>query len=308
MSSNLTASALKLKRKTHESAFFFLVSEASPDPSAGACEIRKPFPCECTHERKRCTEPVRFEKRTRGLTSIFSHLAFPLKNDRLSPMNIEKNYKHLGTISVLFVSVLLISNVASAKIVDLGWFTFDGGTLLFPISYIFGDILTEVYGYKKTRGVIWLGFLSALIMSIVFIVVGKLPPASDWNNQAAYDAILGLTPRIVIASLIAYMCGSFSNSLILAKMKVWTNGKHLWARTIGSTLVGELVDSSLFILIAFLGILPGSLIITLIISNYIFKTLVEVVLTPVTYKVVHFLKKNEGEDYYDKDTNFNPFA
>jgi uncharacterized integral membrane protein (TIGR00697 family) len=220
----------------------------------------------------------------------------------------EKNYKYFGTLSVFFVSVLLISNVASTKIVDFGWFTFDGGTLLFPLSYIFGDIMTEVYGYRKARRVIWLGFFSALMMSIVFIVVGKLPPAADWGNQAAYDAILGLTPRIVLASLFAYACGSFSNSLILAKMKIWTKGKHLWMRTIGSTVVGELVDSTLFILIAFLGILPPSLLITLILSNYIFKTLVEVVLTPVTYKVVGFLKKNEQEDYYDTNTNFNPFT
>lgn len=221
---------------------------------------------------------------------------------------IEKNYKFLGTISVFFVSVLLISNVASTKIVDFGWFTFDGGTLLFPLSYIFGDILTEVYGYKKARGVIWLGFFSALMMSIVFIIVGKLPSAPDWGNQAAYDAILGLTPRIVLASLVAYMCGSFSNSMILAKMKLWTNGKKLWMRTIGSTIVGEFIDSTLFILIAFLGVLPFSLLITLIISNYIFKTLVEVAFTPLTYKVVNFLKKKENEDYYDKNTNFNPFS
>ncbi|MDQ5954272.1 MAG: queuosine precursor transporter, partial [Patescibacteria group bacterium] len=195
---------------------------------------------------------------------------------------IEKNYKFLGTISVFFVSVLLISNVASTKIVDLGWFTFDGGTLLFPLSYIFGDILTEVYGYKKARGVIWLGFFSALMMSVVFIIVGKLPAAPDWGNQAAYDAILGLTPRIVLASLVAYTCGSFSNSLILAKMKLWTKGKKLWMRTIGSTMVGEFIDSTLFILIAFLGILPFPLLITLIVSNYIFKTLVEIAFTPLT--------------------------
>lgn len=219
-----------------------------------------------------------------------------------------KNYKYLSFISVFFVSVLLISNVASTKIVDLGLFVFDGGTLLFPLSYIFGDILTEVYGYKRARNVIWTGFLMALLMSLVFIIVGKLPPASDWGNQSAYDAILGLTPRIVIASLIAYASGSFANSFILAKMKIWSKGKMLWARTIGSTVVGELIDSALFIVIAFWGIFPGSLLIALIFSNYIFKTIVEVVLTPVTYKVISFLKKKEGEDYYDHDTNFNPFA
>lgn len=220
---------------------------------------------------------------------------------------MQKNYKYLGAISVFFVSVLLISNVASTKIVDLKWFTFDGGTLLFPLSYIFGDILTEVYGYKKARGVIWLGFFMALLMSLIFIIVGELPSAEGWNNQSAYDAILGLTPRIVIASLIAYSAGEFSNSYILAKMKIWTKGKILWARTIGSTVVGEFMDSILFIVIAFWGILPNSLLVTLIISNYIFKTAVEILFTPVTYKVVSFLKKKENEDYYDTDTNFNPF-
>ena len=221
---------------------------------------------------------------------------------------MQKNYRYLGSISVFFVSVLLISNIASTKIVDLKWFVFDGGTLLFPLSYIFGDILTEVYGYKKARWVIWLGFFMALLMSLVFIIVGKLPAADGWNNQNAYDLILGLTPRIVLASLIAYACGEFSNSYILAKMKIWTKGKILWARTIGSTIVGEFVDSILFILIAFWGILPNYLLITLIISNYIFKTSIEILFTPITYKVVNFLKKKEGEDYYDIDTNFNPFS
>ena len=220
---------------------------------------------------------------------------------------MEKNYKYLGAISVFFVSVLLISNIASVKIVDLKWFVFDAGTLLFPLSYILGDILTEVYGYKRARSVIWLGFSMALLMSVIFFVVGKLPPAADWPNQEAYNAILGLTPRIVCASLIAYFFGQFFNSFILAKMKIWTQGKRLWTRTIGSTLVGELVDSALFILIAFYGVFSKELLVTLIISNYLFKSGVEILFTPITYKVVNFLKKKEGEDYYDTNTNFNPF-
>ena len=220
---------------------------------------------------------------------------------------MNKNYKYLGTISIFFVSVLLISNIASTKLVDLKYFVFDGGTLLFPLSYIFGDILTEVYGYKRSRKVIWMGFFMALMMSLVFIIVGKLPPAVGWDNQDAYDKILGLTPRIVSASLIAYFFGEFSNSFILAKMKIWTKGKYLWTRTIGSTIVGEFVDSTLFIVIAFVGIFPTSLLITLIVSNYIFKTAIEVLFTPVTYRIVNFLKKKEAEDYYDEDTNFNPF-
>jgi uncharacterized integral membrane protein (TIGR00697 family) len=220
---------------------------------------------------------------------------------------MQRNYKYLSAISVFFVSILLISNIASSKIVDLKWFTFDGGTLLFPFSYIFGDILTEVYGYKKSRSVIWLGFFMALLMSVIFIIVGKLPPAAGWNNQSAYDAILGLTPRIVCASLIAYFFGEFSNSFVLAKMKIFTKGKWLWTRTIGSTIVGELIDSVIFIIIAFTGVLPNSLLLTLIISNYFFKTGVEIVFTPITYKIVGFLKRKENEDYYDIGTNFNPF-
>ena len=221
---------------------------------------------------------------------------------------MEKSYKYLGAISVFFVSVLLISNVASSKIVDLHWFTFDGGTLLFPLSYIFGDILTEVYGYKKSRQAIWLGFFAALMMSLVFIVVGKLPAAVGWENQTAYDKILGLTPRIVVASLIAYFCGEFSNSFVLAKMKIATKGKWLWTRTIGSTIVGEFFDSLIFVLIAFSDLFPASLLLTLITSNYIFKTLVEILFTPLTYKIINFLKKREKEDFYDYNTNFNPFG
>ncbi|MFA6918787.1 MAG: queuosine precursor transporter [Patescibacteria group bacterium] len=221
---------------------------------------------------------------------------------------MSKSYKYFTAIAVFFVAVLLISNIASTKIVDLKWFTFDGGTLLFPLSYIFGDILTEVYGYKKSKQVIWLGFFSALVMSLVLIIVGALPSAPDWGNQDAYNKILGLAPRIVIASLVAYFCGEFLNSFIMAKMKIMTKGKWLWTRTIGSTVVGELADSVIFILIAFVGILPNSLIITLIVSNYIFKTLVEILFTPITYKVIKFLKKTEQEDVYDYKTNFNPFV
>lgn len=206
-----------------------------------------------------------------------------------------------------FVAVTLVSNVVSAKILQLGPFTFDGGTILFPLAYIFGDILTEVYGYKKSRRVIWIGFGANFLMALVFIIVGKLTPAADWANQSAYDAILGWVPRIVIASLIAYWAGSFSNSFILAKMKVWTKGKWLWTRTIGSTIVGEGIDTLLFCLIAFYGQLPTSLLITVIISNYVFKVGVEVVFTPITYAIVGFLKKKEQSDIFDEKTNFNPF-
>ena len=221
---------------------------------------------------------------------------------------MQKSYKYLTSISVFFVSVLLISNIASTKIIDLKWFLFDGGTLLFPLSYIFGDILTEVYGFKRSRRVIWIGFFSAFLMSAVLMFVGWLPSAQGWENQEAYQKILGLTPRIVIASLIAYFAGEFSNSVILAKMKIWTKGKKLWTRTIGSTIIGEGLDTVLFVMIAFWGVLPSGLILTIIISNYIFKTGLEILLTPVTYKTVKFLKNKEREDYYDDKTKFNPFG
>lgn len=220
---------------------------------------------------------------------------------------VNKSFKHLDSITALFVTVLLISNVASTKIVDLGLFTFDGGTLLFPLSYIFGDILTEVYGYGRSRKVIWLGFVSALLMSATFIVVGLLPPAADWPYQDAYNQILGLTPRIVVASLIAYFVGEFSNSFILAKLKIRMNGRQLWIRTIGSTLIGQLVDTALFILIAFTGIVPNNLLLTLIVSNYLFKCGIEILFTPVTYWLTGWLKQQEQEDYYDTQTDFNPF-
>ncbi len=220
---------------------------------------------------------------------------------------MNKSFKHLDTITALFVTILLISNVTSTKIVAFGPLTFDGGTILFPLSYIFGDILTEVYGYARSRKVIWLGFVAALVMSLTFIVVGALPPAADWQNQDAYNKILGLTPRIVIASLIAYFAGGFSNAFTLAKLKLWTNGQRLWLRTIGSTLVGQVVDTGLFILIAFTGVVPNSLIWTLIVSNYLFKCGVEILFTPVTYWITGWLKQQEHEDFYDRDTNFNPF-
>jgi len=221
---------------------------------------------------------------------------------------MERQYKHLDTITGLFVAVLLISNVASTKIVDFGWFTFDGGTLIFPVSYIFGDILTEVYGYRRSRKVIWLGFISAAVMSIVFGVVGVLPAAREWPNQEAYEKILGMTPRIVIASLIAYWAGEFSNSYVLAKMKLFTRGRWLWTRTIGSTLIGEGVDTALFATIAFGGLLSSSLLTGVIVSNYIFKCGVEAVFTPITYIIVGWLKREEEVDWYDRGTNFNPFT
>lgn len=224
-----------------------------------------------------------------------------------------KSYRYLDIILGLFVAVLLISNLASsAKIVELGPFVYDGGTLLFPLSYIFGDVLTEVYGYAVSRRVIWIGFITMFLMAAVMAVVGMLPGNADWLGpngfgQTAYDKILGSTPRIVIGSLMAFWAGSFLNDFILAKLKVLTKGRWLWTRTIGSTLVGEGVDTVVFCFIAFFGTLPGDVLMSIVVSNYVFKVGLEVVLTPITYLVVTWLKRAEGVDKYDSDTNFNPF-
>jgi uncharacterized integral membrane protein (TIGR00697 family) len=237
----------------------------------------------------------------------------PLKNN-------QNNYHYLDLITAIFVTVLVVSNIASsAKIVDWGFsvigvrMAFDAGTLLFPISYIFGDVLTEVYGYKRSRRVIWTGFFCLGLSAVVFVIVRILPGEATWQQYAgqnAYDVILGgmSTGGIVLASLLGYWTGEFSNSFTLAKMKILTRGRWLWTRTIGSTLVGELVDTLVFILIAsFFKVFPWSLFITLVLTNYIFKCSIEALMTPVTYWVVNGLKKREREDYFDRGTNFTPF-
>jgi uncharacterized integral membrane protein (TIGR00697 family) len=216
-------------------------------------------------------------------------------------------YNYVDIITGLFVAVLLISNIASTKIVQIWKFTFDGGTILFPLSYIFGDILTEVYGFRTGRRVIWIGFFSALLMSVTFGLVGLIKPAPGWEYQQAWMQILGQTPRIVAASLIAYFAGEFSNSIVLAKMKILTKGKFLWTRTIGSTLAGEGIDTVLFVLIAFSGLYNWKTVGLIVASNYIFKVGMEVILTPATYGIVKILKKREHVDYYDYGTSFNPF-
>lgn len=218
-----------------------------------------------------------------------------------------RSYRYYDLVMASFVAILMISNVASSKILKFGPFTFDGGTILFPLSYIFNDVLTEVYGYARARRVIWAGFAAAALMALVFALVGALPPAEGWEHQEAYEAILGITPRIVVGSLIAYWAGSFSNAWVMARMKVLTKGRWLWTRTIASTLLGEGVDTALFCLIAFYGVLPLGLLGAVILSNYLFKCGMEAVMTPVTYRVVNALKRAEGEDYYDVSTNFNPF-
>ncbi|MCX6029822.1 MAG: queuosine precursor transporter [Chloroflexi bacterium] len=233
-----------------------------------------------------------------------------------------RTYRYYDLILALFVAVLLISNIASsAKIVDWGVtlplvslpLAFDGGTLLFPISYIFGDVLTEVYGYSRGRRVIWIGFAMAGLMSATLWLVGRMPGEAIWQatvGQSAFNAVLGGVTGggIIVASLTAYFAGEFSNSYVLARMKVLTRGRWLWTRTIGSTLVGEGIDSTLFVTIACaFGVFPWATALSIIVANYIFKVGIEVLFTPITYRIVTVLKRVECEDYYDVDTKFNPF-
>jgi uncharacterized integral membrane protein (TIGR00697 family) len=218
-------------------------------------------------------------------------------------------YKYYDLVMALFVTILLCSNVIGAgKVASVWGFTFGAGVLFFPISYIFNDVLTEVYGYARARKVVWAGFGAIIFASFMSWVVVALPPAAGWNDQPAYQAIFGQTPRIVFASLLAFFVGEFANSYVLAKLKVKTNGRHLWARTIGSTIIGEGVDSMIFYPVAFLGIWSTDLVMTVMMSNYLIKVGWEAVITPVTYKVVGFLKRAEEEDYFDHKTNFTPFS
>lgn len=216
-------------------------------------------------------------------------------------------YKHLDFVTASLVAVLIVSNIAATKIIQLGPFQLAGGTFLFPLSYIFGDILTEVYGYKSSRRVIWTAFFWLFVTAITLAIVDGTPPAQGWALQSSFHAILGQTPRIVIASLCGFLAGEFTNSFVLAKMKIWTQGRFLWSRTIGSTIAGEIVDTAAFAVIAFSGLIPNEVLLNIIISGYLFKVAIEVVFTPVTYRIVRWLKEVEKEDYYDVGTNFNPF-
>lgn len=215
--------------------------------------------------------------------------------------------KYLDVVAGLFVAVLLISNVASTKVVALGPLSFDGGTLLFPLSYIFGDILTEVYGYRRSRRVIWTGLIANLLMAGVFALIAYLPSDPSWTLQSAFVLILLSTPRIVLASIVAYFVGEFANSYVLSRMKIAFQGKQLWKRTIGSTIIGEMLDTSIFIVLAFWGVFPADLIVKLIFSNYVLKVGIEILSTPITYRVVSFLKRREGVDVFDNGVDYNPF-
>lgn len=226
-----------------------------------------------------------------------------------------RQYRYYDLILGAYICVVLCANligpakVATVTVPVIGDITFVAGVLFFPISYFFGDVLTEVYGYARDRRVVWSGFAALAFASVMATVVVKLPPAAAWQaQQPAVEAIFGNTPRIAAASMLAFWCGSFVNSYVLAKMKIWTAGKWLWTRTIGSTLCGELVDSALFYGIAFYGLWPNGQLWQVMLTQYVLKSGWEVLATPLTYRLVNWLKRAEQEDFYDRDTNFTPFT
>jgi len=220
-----------------------------------------------------------------------------------------RQYKYYDLVMAAFVTVLLCANlIGASKVARLWGVSFGAGVLFFPISYIFGDILTEVYGYARARRVVWAGFAAQIFASFMSWSILQFPPAPGWPHQAAFETVFGATPRIVFASLVAYFCGEFCNSYVLAKMKLFTSGKLLWSRTIGSTIVGEGVDSLIFYPLAFLGVWSRDLVLQVMVSNYCLKVGWEALMTPLTYRIVNFLKSKEHEDYFDRDTNFTPFS
>jgi queuosine precursor transporter len=219
-----------------------------------------------------------------------------------------RQFRYYDFVMAAFVAILLLSNlIGAAKLADVGGYIFGAGILFFPLGYVIGDVLTEVYGYARARRVIWAGFAGLVFMAFMSWVVVALPPAAGWEGQAAYESVFGQVWRIVFASVTAFWAGEFVNSYVMARMKIWTQGKHLWTRTIGSTVVGQGVDSVIFYPLAFWGVWSNSQVITVMITNWGLKVAWEVVLTPVTYAVVNWLKRKEGVDIFDDSTDFTPF-
>ncbi|KQN40453.1 hypothetical protein ASG37_01210 [Sphingomonas sp. Leaf407] len=222
-------------------------------------------------------------------------------------------FRHFDMVMAAFVAILLLSNVIGAgkvAAIDIAGtpFVFGAGILFFPVSYVLGDVLTEVYGYAQARRAIWVGFAALLFMAFMAAAVVAMPPAAGWTGQGAYESVFGQVPRIVFASIVAFWAGEFVNAYVLARMKLWTGGRALWTRTIGSTVVGQAVDSAIFYPLAFLGVWPTGQVLTVLATNWALKVGWEVVLTPLTYGVVGWLKRREGVDVFDADTDFSPFA
>lgn len=228
-----------------------------------------------------------------------------------SPAQVEKPAMQVSAtflvITSLFVTCLLITNIVAGRLVEIFGLTITADLFLFPITYIFGDILTEVYGYRKSRITIWLGFGANFIMAVVFMSVIQLPAPDFWTDAAAYKTVLGFTPRIVTASLIAYLCGEFSNSMVLSRLKIVTKGRYLWSRTIGSTLVGQCFDTGIFMIIAFWGVFPAEIFIQMTLTQYVWKVSYEALATPVTYVIVGRIKKKDSCDTFDRGISYNPF-
>ena len=226
-------------------------------------------------------------------------------------MNNDRTPQHstwFVVVVAIFITCLLIANIIAVKLVNIFGLTVPAAIVIFPISYICGDVLTEVYGYRRARQVIWLGFTCNLLAVVAIWAGQMLPGAAFWDAQAAYVRILGFTPRLLVASFCAYLVGEFANSIVMARMKVLTAGRMLWTRTIGSTIVGEGLDSLIFITIAFLGVIPPGGILSAIVTQWLFKVAYETLATPLTYAVVNFLKRQEGLDVFDRDTALNPLA
>ena len=207
----------------------------------------------------------------------------------------------------LFIATLIASNIVAVKLIDVSGLILTAAIVIFPLSYIIGDVLTDVYGYRQARRAIWLGFLGNLVVVVAIVIAGALPAAGFWKDQQAFDLILGQTPRILAASFAAFLVGEFTNSFVLAKLKIATAGRYLWLRTIGSTLVGQGLDSAIFVAIAFAGVLPGDVLVATMVTQWLVKSGYEAAATPLTYLAVGFLKRKDGVDAYDRDTRFNPF-
>lgn len=220
-----------------------------------------------------------------------------------------RHFRYFDYLMAAFVAILLLSNlIGASKLATVNGYTFGAGILFFPISYVLGDVLTEVYGYANARRCVWTGFAALLFMAFMSFVVVAMPPAAGWDGQAAYESVFGNTWRIVAASVLAFWAGEFVNSFVMAKMKLLTAGKHLWSRTIGSTVFGQAVDSAIFYPAAFLGIWSSQQVLTVMVTNWLLKVLWEALLTPVTYAVVGWFKAREGVDVFDDGTDFSPFA
>ena len=220
----------------------------------------------------------------------------------------DHRYKYLDTLITLFVVVLLIANIVAPKFFAIGWLRISAAQMSFPLTYIFGDVFTEVYGYSASRRAIWYGFFASFILVVLTYLAVVIPPAPEFTQQAAFETVFKPVGRIVAASLVAYWCGEFANSFTMAKLKILTKGRYLWTRTIGSTVVGQAVDTTVVMFLAFYGTRPVGVIVRLIVSGYLIKVVYETLMTPITYAIVNTLKRTEGVDYFDYETNFNPFA